>query len=65
MIRRFLVVAGPLVLPARAAAQLTTGTISGVVLDSSGGILPGVTIAGHQHGYGSVPFAREQRAGAL
>ena len=65
MIRRFLVIAVLLVLPARAAAQLTTGTISGVVLDSSGGILPGVTIAVTQHGYGSVPFAREQRAGAL
>ena len=45
MIRRFLVVAVLLVLPAHAAAQLTTGTISGVVMDSSGGILPGVTIA--------------------
>jgi hypothetical protein len=34
-----------LILPAGAAAQIATGTIAGVVSDSSGAVLPGVTVS--------------------
>src|SRR5262245_7969542 len=35
---------GIFVLPASASAQATAGNIAGVVRDSSGGVLPGVTV---------------------
>lgn len=41
---RVLLLLGCAMAPATAAAQLTTGTISGTVQDSSGGVLPGVTV---------------------
>src|SRR4029453_10981583 len=42
---RLVVVSGALVfLPAAASAQAETGTIAGVVRDSSGAVMPGVTV---------------------
>lgn len=35
----------PGILPVPASAQVTTGSISGVVSDSSGGVMPGVTVS--------------------
>jgi hypothetical protein len=38
--------------PVHAAAQVTTGTLAGRILDSAGGVLPGVTITARQTGTG-------------
>ena len=35
---------GVLILPVRAPAQTVSGTVTGIVKDSSGGVLPGVTV---------------------
>ena len=42
--RRLVLLVMLLMTPAGAWAQLTTGTITGVVKDSSGGFVPGVTV---------------------
>jgi hypothetical protein len=43
-IARLFVVSGLLLLPAIAWAQSETGTIAGVVKDTSGAVMPGVTV---------------------
>ena len=43
-IARLFVVSGLLLLPATAWAQSETGTIAGVVKDTSGAVMPGVTV---------------------
>ncbi len=44
-LRRVVFIAGSLLMPALALAQrTTTGTIAGRIVDSNGGVLPGVTI---------------------
>ena len=44
VLARIALLVGVLVLPGMAGAQTITGTITGIVKDSSGGVLPGVTI---------------------
>ena len=48
--------------PSSAAAQSTTGSISGVINDESGAVLPGATIVVTQAGTGA---ARQQDVGLL
>ena len=44
-VRIMLAVVGALSIAAAAAAQTTTGTISGRVIDAQGGALPGATVS--------------------
>jgi hypothetical protein len=51
-----------LALPARARAQ-SAGTISGVVTDSTGAVLPGVTVAAKNEGTGQLRTATTSSEG--
>ena len=44
VLARIALLVGVLVLPGMAGAQTITGTITGIVKDASGGVLPGATI---------------------